>query len=174
MRDLRQGTRAAARVCAAALALALFLVVDGFSQFLPLPRRVDPDYYFIWPRAAVAWACFAASVVGVVALWAGVQIAASRRTDDVRAAAREARWLTPLVWTAPLAIGVVAAMPGVGSRAAPLTYFLYDLRWCWIALVAVAILRNLWTLFRRSSPSDQSDRRRPLAAEIHGLKARLA
>lgn len=158
-------TRAAARVCAAALALALFLVVDGFSQFLPLPRRVDPDYYFIWPGAAVAWACLAASVVGVVALWAGVQIAASRRNDDVRAAAREARWLTPLVWTAPLAIGVVAAMPGVGSRAAPLTYFLYDLRWCWIALVAVAILRNLWTLFRRSSPSDQSDRRRPLAAE---------
>jgi hypothetical protein len=42
-------TRAAARVCAAALALALFLVVDVFSQFLPLPRRSIPDYYLIWP-----------------------------------------------------------------------------------------------------------------------------
>ena len=74
-------TRAAARVCAAALALALFLVVDGFSQFLPLPRRVDSDYYLIWPDAAVAWACLAASVAGVVALWVVVRIAAARRNS---------------------------------------------------------------------------------------------
>jgi len=158
-------TRAAARVCAAALALALFLVVDGFSQFLPLPRRVDSDYYLIWPDAAVAWACLAASVAGVVALWVVVRIAAARRHDDVRTAARDARWLTPLFWAAPLALGVVAALPGVGSRAAPLTYFLYDLRWCWIALIAVAIGRNLWTLFRRAGASGEPARRLPLAAE---------
>ncbi|HEX5216482.1 MAG TPA: hypothetical protein VFV98_13555 [Vicinamibacterales bacterium] len=149
--------RAAARVCAAAAALALFLVVDGFSKFLPLPRRVDPDYYFIWPAAGVIWTCVAASVVAVVALWVGVRLAASGRADDVRVAARDARWLMPLVWAAPLALGVVAALPGVGSRAAPLAYFLYDLRWCWIALIALAVVLNLILLiFPRKQATDSA------------------
>ncbi|MEO7192227.1 MAG: hypothetical protein ABI051_14340 [Vicinamibacterales bacterium] len=127
------------------LAVSLSALAFAFSAtgtFVPLQTAPGVDYLFVWSGSGVMLmmaVLIAASFGGTYAL---VVRRAARRGPAVLAKVRTGRWMLPMAWLGLLTLGILPAVPGIGEPAAVVSYFLYDLRWWWVAIVVA------WTGWR--------------------------
>lgn len=126
---------------AAGISAALYCGV-AFGTLVPLSDSDNVEYLFVWPGGAAVVAIVLASIAAAVLAYALVCLGARRWAPASLAQARAGRWLAPVTLMGVLSVGILPAAPGVGDRGAPLAYWLYDLRWWWIAMIAG------WTLVR--------------------------
>ena len=126
---------------AAAGSIVCFTFV-ALGTFVPLRDAAGIEYIFVAPTAGALLTVSAIAVFALAALYASVSAVVARRAPDSIVEARSGRWLAPVTGVAALALGILPAVPGVGDHASPAAYFLYDLRWWWIAALGA------WTAVR--------------------------
>jgi hypothetical protein len=129
--------------------LVFLAVVLG--TFVPLDHGDHVEYLFAAPSAATLLSVWAAYVGALLALFVIVCRLARSQPDEIARQARAGRWLAPLAAIGILALGVLPAVPGVGDRASVAGFFLYDLRWWWVAILALLVLRRVDRLVGRPS-----------------------
>lgn len=111
----------------------------ALGTFVPLRRATGIEYLFAWSGGSALITAAMAATIAVVGLYLALGSAVRRHAPGNLASARSGRWLAPTCGLALVAIGVLPAAPGVGTLAAPVAYFLYDLRWWWVVLAAGAL-----------------------------------
>jgi hypothetical protein len=136
------------RASAAALSCLGFWAA-AFGTFLPLADARGVQYLYVWPGARALAGAAVGIVVLLAALYFGVVTAARRWAPQQLDEALAARWLAPLRWPGIVCLGILAAVPGVGARAAPVAYLLYDLRWWWLAFAVVSTAVGVHELLAR-------------------------
>jgi len=124
---------------AATLSCLIFAAILS-STFVPLHDSNGIDYLFAWPGPFTLATVSSIVVLSVLLIYLAVIAAARASSQSALQQARDGQWLAPLTGLGLIIIGILPAVPGVAERAAPLAYFFYDLRWWWLALLA------LWTL----------------------------
>jgi hypothetical protein len=129
--------------------LPFLTVVLG--TFVPLDQGDHVEYLFAAPPAATLMSAWAACVVALLALFVVVRRLARGQSDEIAREARAGRWLAPLAAIGAIALGVLPAVPGVGDRASVAGFFLYDLRWWWVAILALLVLWRVDALVGRPS-----------------------
>jgi hypothetical protein len=130
---------------AAALSCVLFAAVAS-STFVPLYDSAGIDYLFALPGMWRLASAAMLAVALVTALFAGVLSLSRRASDGSIAAARDGRWLAPLVALALIILGILPAVPGIGEHASPFGYFFHDLRWWWLGVLGGWTLLNADTV----------------------------
>ena len=131
---------------AASVSAALFAAVS-VSTLVPYQDEKTVDYVFVWAGAHAELIAAATAALLVVVLWMCVRVVARRAGVSGQQDARSGRWLAPLAAAGAIALGILPAVPGIGQRAAPFAYFFIDLRWWWMAVLAILTARRLDHLF---------------------------
>jgi hypothetical protein len=126
---------------AAGISIAVYCGA-AFGTLVPLSDSDHVEYLFVWPGGAAVVAIVIVALAAAVLAYALVCLGARRWAPASLTEARTGRWLAPISLMGVLTFGILPAVPGVGDRGAPLAYWLYDLRWWWIAIIAG------WTLVR--------------------------
>ena len=124
---------------AATLSCLIFAATVS-STFVPLRDANGIDYLLAWPGSRTLAVVSSIVVLSLLFIYLAVITAARAVPEAVSQQARAGRWLAPLTGLGLIIIGMLPAIPGVAEHAAPLAYFFYDLRWWWLAFLA------LWTL----------------------------
>ena len=124
---------------AATLSCLIFAAIVS-STFVPLHDSNGIDYLFAWPGPFTLATVSSIVVLSVLLIYLAVIAAARASSQSALQQARDGQWLAPLTGLGLIVIGILPAVPNVAEHAAPLAYFFYDLRWWWLALLA------LWTL----------------------------
>jgi hypothetical protein len=111
----------------------------ALGTLLPLRDAAGIQYIFVWPGASTLLAAFAVTALTLICIYRTVAKRAQRLVPEHAASARSGEWLAPLTLLTLCPFGVLAAAPGVGVVASVLGYFLYDLRWWWLATILLWI-----------------------------------
>ncbi len=129
-------------LAASILSCALFCAV-ALGTFLPLRDAAGIQYIFVWPGTPTLLAGSAIAAFLLTVIYYFVVRRTALRNPDHLASARSGRWLAPMTALALCVFGVVPAVPGVGEVASVLGYFLYDLRWWWLASTVFWVLGRI-------------------------------
>jgi hypothetical protein len=121
----------------AASASCVCFSAAAFGTFVPLREPDGIQYLFALPSLVQLLTISLAVVAALTVLYFSVVSAARRRAPQALAVARSGAWLAPLCLLALVVVGIAPAVPGSGQRAAPLSYFFYDLRWWWVSGAAI-------------------------------------
>jgi hypothetical protein len=105
----------------------------SLATFLPLRDGDRVQYLFVAPGGLKLLAMTVVIAAALGCLFFAVTRRAERAAPDRLVEARSGRWLAPLTPLGIAAFGVIPAVPGIGEPAAFVSYFLYDLRWWWLA-----------------------------------------
>jgi hypothetical protein len=120
----------------------LFFCTGVLGTFVPLQNPNGVEYLFVAPTAATLWPAWLLCVVVLVTAFFAVRARARAGSPQQLAEANSGRWLAPLAAVGVVALGILPAVPGVGEHGSVVGYFLYDLRWWWvIVLAALALAR---------------------------------
>jgi len=117
----------------ASIAGSLAFTFVALGTFVPLRDADGLQYLFVWAGGTTLSVASLLVCLTLAAAFISVRLAARDAGGVRRADARSGRWMAPVVVLALAPLGILPAAPGVGERAAPLAYFLYDLRWWWAA-----------------------------------------
>jgi len=116
------------------------LAVAMAGTFVPLRTGGHLEYAYLWGGPAASAVFFGAAAT-VVLILDVLLVRIFRRSDVKEPAQRKAAaCLAPLMPLGLLVFGILPAVPGVGERAAPIAYFLHELRWWWIAAAIAGVL----------------------------------
>ncbi|MCC7008839.1 MAG: hypothetical protein IT184_08490 [Acidobacteria bacterium] len=116
----------------AACASSWLFAAIAAGTFVPLRHPDELEYLYVWPETTPFLCAGTAATIAMIGAYAGVRRLARGRPEAERAA-RGGRWLAPATLVALAPLGILPAAPGVGERAALLSYLGYDLRWWWCA-----------------------------------------
>jgi hypothetical protein len=127
---------------AGASASILIFLVAATGSLIPLQSSDAVEYLFVQPSPGRYVLAAGASLALLVLIYAAVVRRARGRAGALHHEARSGRWLAPCCLSGGLALGILPAVPWAGAHAAVVGYFLYDLRWWWLAgLLAIVLAR---------------------------------
>jgi hypothetical protein len=133
----------------AACGSALFFLAASLGTFVPLRHVGGVEYLFAAPRPVALFLAWLCAATGLAALYLAAIAAARSIAPDQLIEARSGRWLAPFAASGIVTLGIAPALPGVGERGAVIAYLLYDLRWWWMAVLAIMAGARLEPLLGR-------------------------
>lgn len=122
---------------------ALLFCAAVSGTFVPFRDSTGLQYLFVWSGWPTILFDAGMTSGALLVAYAVVRVVAVRWVPAAAPSALSAAWLWPLAPLGLVALGILPAAPHVGDHAAPLAYWLYDLRWWWVALALGAALWRL-------------------------------